>query len=748
MRRIFALVVLLQAASAAAATFTVTNTNDSGAGSLREAINQSNSNAGTDTIAFNVSGTGCDGSGVCTITPVTLLPPVSGTALIDGYTQPGASPNTNATGAVNAVLKIVLAGPFGGGGAGISIAAANTTLRGLVINGGFFYAVLVTGANTAVRGCFMGTDTTGMVAVQNLRGVVGQFVSGLTVGGPAPADRNLIAANLSSHVSFETVVDGTIEGNLLGTDATGAAPLGELPNGAIYISPAATGTVTIRGNVVAGGDFGGISVGSAGDTTSSTTIQGNFIGTDVTGTINLGHPRSGIYVWTTNVTVGGANPGEGNVIAFNGGAGVYLAPYGPGPRSCTIRGNAIYNNHLVSALGTECLGIDFGPTSDCNPTLNDLGDADTGANQKQNFPIITSAVSSLVEGGTTITGGLNSAPNTTYTIDFYSNPACVGRPQAFLEGATYLGTAQATTDGNGNAGINAIVPGTVAPGETVTATATDPDGNTSEFSQRIVLASNPTSGNPAGVAGVTLSGFHFLAGATVTVGGVAAPSVVVNDYNTATITTPNLPPGSLNDITLTNTQGSLGTLPNGWIADFLDVPGGHIFHQFVTVLVRNEITVGTGGGNYGVNQNTLRQQMAVFLLKAKYGICYVPPPCTVPAFPDVPCSSGFAPWINQLVAEGITGGCAGGNFCPTNPVNRQQMAVFLLKTFEGGSYTPPACTVATFGDVPCSHPFATWIYELVARNITAGCGGGNYCPTTNANRGQMATFLTKTFNLQ
>jgi hypothetical protein len=228
---------------------------------------------------------------------------------------------------------------------------------------------------------------------------------------------------------------------------------------------------------------------------------------------------------------------------------------------------------------------------------------------------------------------------------------------------------------------------------------------------------------------------------------VAAPSVVVNDYNAATITTPGLPPGSLNDVTLTNTDGSAGTLPNGWIADFLDVPGNQQFYSFVTTLVRNAITVGVGGGNYGVAQNTLRQQMAVFLLKSKFGICYVPPPCTVPQFADVPCSSNFAPWINELVAQGITGGCGGGNFCPTNPVNRQQMAVFLLKTFEGGSYTPPACTIATFTDVPCSHPFATWIYELVDRNITAGCGGGNYCPLTNANRGQMATFLTKTFNL-
>jgi hypothetical protein len=167
------------------------------------------------------------------------------------------------------------------------------------------------------------------------------------------------------------------------------------------------------------------------------------------------------------------------------------------------------------------------------------------------------------------------------------------------------------------------------------------------------------------------------------------------------------------------------------------------------LLVSNGITVGVGGGNYGVTQDTLRQQMAVFLLRSRYGLCFVPPPCTNQVFDDVPCTSIFAPWINELVAQGITGGCAGGNnYCPTNPVLRQQMAVLLIRTLEGTAYTPPACTVETFTDVPCSSPFAPWIYDLVARNITAGCGGGLYCPNLAANRGQMATFLVKTFGLQ
>ena len=73
--------------------------------------------------------------------------------------------------------------------------------------------------------------------------------------------------------------------------------------------------------------------------------------------------------------------------------------------------------------------------------------------------------------------------------------------------------------------------------------------------------------------------------------------------------------------------------------------------------------------------------MAVFLLKALLGSAYVPPACSTPVFPDVPCESVFATWIDDLAGRGVTGGCGGGDFCPTDPVLRQQMAVFLVKTF-------------------------------------------------------------------
>jgi hypothetical protein len=147
-----------------------------------------------------------------------------------------------------------------------------------------------------------------------------------------------------------------------------------------------------------------------------------------------------------------------------------------------------------------------------------------------------------------------------------------------------------------------------------------------------------------------------------------------------------------------------------------------------------------------VDQSTLRRQIAVFLLKARHGLCYTPPPCTG-VFADVTCPSTFADWIEALAAEGITGGCGGGNYCPTNPVRRDQMAVFLLKAEHGSSYVPPACT-GVFGDVPCPSTFADWIEQLAAENITGGCGGGNYCPLANNTRGQMAVFIVKTFNLQ
>jgi hypothetical protein len=104
-------------------------------------------------------------------------------------------------------------------------------------------------------------------------------------------------------------------------------------------------------------------------------------------------------------------------------------------------------------------------------------------------------------------------------------------------------------------------------------------------------------------------------------------------------------------------------------------------------------------------------------------------------------------WIEQLYSEGITAGCSPGNYCPGAGVTRAQMAVFLLKAEHGSSYLPPACA-GVFGDVPCPSPFANWIEQLYAEGVTGGCGGGDYCPSSVVTRGQMAVFLVKTFHLQ
>ena len=261
-----------------------------------------------------------------------------------------------------------------------------------------------------------------------------------------------------------------------------------------------------------------------------------------------------------------------------------------------------------------------------------------------------------------------------------------------------------------------------------------------------VLSITPDSGPAAGGTDVTIAGTGFQNQATVALSGSMATNVDRVDSSTITATTPNLAPGLLHDLAVVNPDDTIGFLERAWLADFLDVPEGDTFHDFVEAIVRAGITAGCGGGNYCRNNSVTRAQMAVFILKAKHGQFYLPPDCTQ-VFDDVPCPSQFADWIEQLAVEGITGGCGGNNYCPGNAVTRAQMSAFLLKGFEGSGYAPPPCS-PDFADVACpGHPFADWISELVDRNITAGCGSGNYCPSFPNTRGQMAVFLVKTFGL-
>ncbi|HEX4438585.1 MAG TPA: IPT/TIG domain-containing protein [Thermoanaerobaculia bacterium] len=291
-----------------------------------------------------------------------------------------------------------------------------------------------------------------------------------------------------------------------------------------------------------------------------------------------------------------------------------------------------------------------------------------------------------------------------------------------------------------------------------TITVTNPDGQSKTSASGIITIATgpvptvtgiaPTSGPAAGGTAVTLTGTDFLAGAGVTIGGAAATSVNVTGATSADAVTPALSPGTLNDVVLTNLDSQKGTLPNGFFADFTDVPQADIFHAYIETLVRNGVTAGCGGGSYCRDASVRRDQMAVFLLKSKYGAAHVPPACSG-VFDDVACPGTFTDWIEELAALGVTGGCGGNDYCPSNPVTRAQMSAFLLKTDFGSAYAPPDCTGTVFLDVPCTGGlFDPWIEDLASRGITGGCGGGNYCPGNANTRGQMAVFLVKTFSLQ
>jgi hypothetical protein len=139
--------------------------------------------------------------------------------------------------------------------------------------------------------------------------------------------------------------------------------------------------------------------------------------------------------------------------------------------------------------------------------------------------------------------------------------------------------------------------------------------------------------------------------------------------------------------------------------------------------------------------------MAAFVLKAKEPT--VPTACIAGAemFADVPASSPYCPYVEELARRGVVAGCGGGNYCPTLGVSREQLAVYLLATLEGIAFTPPPCGVPVFNDVPAASPFCRWVEELYRRGVVAGCGGNNYCPTLVVARDQMSVFLTVTFGL-
>ena len=349
---------------------------------------------------------------------------------------------------------------------GVTVAARN------VISGNSSDGVNIRGAGSKVQGNFIGTDVTGTVALSNSGNGVSAGEGGALIGGAEPGARNIISANGSfsnnCNVSLGFNNSGavaTVQGNYIGTDVTGTKALGGSSAGINITSNnhLIGGLVPEARNVISGNSIG-IQLGFF-STTVGNVIQGNFIGLNAAGTGPLPNNQQGIAInGAVNNTIGGSQIEAANRIAFNGAGGVTISGNAQGN---SVRGNSIFSNNG--------LGIDLGANG---VTANDGSDPDTGPNNLQNFPVITGVLSS--NNSTTIQGTLKSLSNTTFQIDFYSNGSV--DPSGNGEGAQFFNTTAVTTDGNGDATINATFPIALPVNRVITATATDPNGNTSEFS--------------------------------------------------------------------------------------------------------------------------------------------------------------------------------------------------------------------------------------------------------------------------
>ena len=197
----------------------------------------------------------------------------------------------------------------------------------------------------------------------------------------------------------------------------------------------------------------------------------------------------------------------------------------------------------------------------------------------------------------------------------------------------------------------------------------------------------------------------------------------------------------------TQTPTLVPTVPAGY--RFEDVPPSHWAYSYIELTASKGITGGCQASPplFCPERNLTRAEAAVFLLKSIHGSSYSPPSSTQ-RFTDVPPGYWAYNWINQLAAEGITGGCTATTFCPDNPVTRIQAAILLLKSKYGISYSPPPAT-GIFSDMGTSHWAAAWAEQLYREGITGGCSTSplNYCPDSNVTRAVMSVLLVKTFNL-
>ena len=483
-----------------AATITVdskadTAVQDDGQCTLREAIANANDNTDTtdggaggdctpgdasptvDTIDFNITGTAdysIRGQSGYTIEATTQLTAITEVVTIDGYTQPGASHNTNLVGQpFNGVVLVSIDSANAGAtyGAFVITASPNVTISGFsLINAtdGGGIAALSGSDNCRLNGNLIGIKPDGTIAKNTSSGIGIVDSSGCVIGGPDAADRNVITAS-------------------------GGSGIGE-----IYVG--------------AGG----------GTPTSNTVIQGNYVGTDIGGvyspTLFTDHGVGiNLSAGTSQGLVGGTGSQDANIIVNSGGAGIVitqmLSPLNTldiSAANYAILGNQIFGTTVNSFLSTsDSLGIDlvvlhdddgdFAPDRfDTGPNLNDVGDIDASANNSINYPVLNSVSQS--DNTAIINYSLDAAdsPSDSYRVEFFGNDEA--DPSGYGEGQTFLG---AITSSNGTNQQTAITlpSGYNLAGKFITATTTAVDntkpagfGSTSEFSKNIQVASDLNSG--------------------------------------------------------------------------------------------------------------------------------------------------------------------------------------------------------------------------------------------------------------
>jgi CSLREA domain-containing protein len=315
---------------------------------LRAAIQEANALSGADTITFNISTTSK------VIAPSAPLPPITETLTINGYSQSGATANTQAD-ALNTVLRIVLDGVnAGAGAAGLDLQADNSVVKGLVVQRWDGDGILIEGAGSAIRGNFIGTDRAGTAGRGNRNGVHIIGPSNV-IGGTAAGARNLISGNTFSGVVVEggPAVSNVIQGNLLGLDRSGTEALGNTMGVVIDTGPGTTvgGLTAAARNVISGNTSDGVYIHDEED--NSAQVQGNYIGTDVTGTKAIANLGDGVDVRAESVAIGG-NASARNVISGNQRDGIDVYDTG----FVAIQGNYIgVDKTGAAALGNGRAGI-------------------------------------------------------------------------------------------------------------------------------------------------------------------------------------------------------------------------------------------------------------------------------------------------------------------------------------------------------------------------------------------------------